>query len=296
MILNSVNYSPKNVLEARSRLGECPLWDATRNLLYWVDIYNHRVHQFNPATQEDRFFDVGDVVGPIALAGSGRLILAQRDRVAFLHTQTGQVTPLISVEADKPNNRFNDGKCDPQGRFWFGSVSQEPHQANLYRYDPDGSVHLMESKLTISNGLGWSPDGNTFYLTDSQPHKIYAYDFDAATGAITNRRTLIDLSEEEFEPDGMTIDAEGCLWSAMWNGWCVIRFDPEGKEMQRVKLPVQRPTSCTFGGDRLTDLYITTGSVGLSQQEIEQGFYAGDLFCVQTDVVGLPSYAFETNS
>lgn len=292
MVINSVNYPLKNILEARARLGECPFWDATHNLLYWVDIHNHRVHQFNPTTQEDRFFNVGDVVGPIAPAGSDRVILAQRDRVAFLHTQTGQLTPLVSVEADKPSNRFNDGKCDPQGRFWFGSISQESHQANLYRYDPDGSLHLVESKLTISNGLGWSPDGNTFYLTDSQPHKIDAYDFDAATGSITNRRILIDLSEEEFEPDGMTIDAEGCLWSAMWNGWCVIRFDSEGKEMLRVELPVQRPTSCTFGGEHLTDLFITTASVGLSQQEIEQGICAGDLFCVQTDVVGLPSYAF----
>lgn len=290
--MNIANYPVKNILEARARLGESTLWDADHNLLYWVDIHNHRIHQFNPATHDDRFFPVGDVVGPIALAGSDRLIIAQRNGIAFFHTQTGQVTPILAVEADKPDNRFNDGKCDPQGRFWFGSISQEPHQANLYRYDPDGSLHLMETELTISNGLGWSPDGTTFYLTDSKPHKIYAYDFDAATGSIANRRTLIDLSDAEFEPDGMTIDAEGYLWSAMWNGWCVIRFDPNGKEVLRVQLPVQRPTNCTFGGSQLTELYITTASVGLSQQEIEQGFAAGDLFCVQTDVVGMTVYSF----
>lgn len=293
--MNIATYPLKNILPARARLGESPLWNPADRLLYWVDIYNHRVHQFNPVTQEDRFFHVEDVVGPIAPAGPDRLIIAQRDRLAFLHTQTGQITPTLSVEADKPDNRFNDGKCDPQGRFWFGSISQQPNQANLYRYDADGSLHLMEIELTISNGLGWSPDGTTFYLTDSKPHKIYAYDFDAATGSIENRRTLIDLSDAAFEPDGLTIDTEGYIWSAMWNGWCVIRFDPEGKEVLRVELPIQRPTCCTFGGEQLTDLYITSASVGLSQQEIDQGFYAGDLFCVQTDIVGLPSYSFGSN-
>lgn len=288
----NITYPLTNILEARSRLGESPLWDADQRLLYWVDIFNHRVHQFNLLSGHDRFFDVGDVVGPIALAGVDRLIIAQRDRVAFLDTQTGQLTPLLTLEADKPNNRFNDGKCDPQGRFWFGSISEDLNQANLYRYDPNGSLHLMETGLTISNGLGWSPDGTTFYLTDSKVRQIYAYDFNAETGSIQNRRVLIDVSHEHPEPDGMAIDTDGYIWSAMWNGWCVIRFDPDGKEVIRVVLPVQRPTSCTFGGDQLTDLYITTASVGLSQQEIRKGFCAGDLFCVQTDSVGLPSYQF----
>lgn len=290
--MNKAKYPLKNVLMTRARLGECPLWNPADHSLYWVDIYNYRVHQFNPVTQHDRHFDVGDVVGPIAPAGADRLIMAQRDRLAFLHTQTGEVTPILTVEEDKPDNRFNDGKCDPQGRFWFGSMSQSPHQANLYRYDPDGSLHVMEIELTTSNGLGWSPDGRTFYLTDSQPHKIYAYDFDGTTGEIENRRTLVDLSDAEFEPDGLTIDSQGYLWSAMWNGWCILRFDPDGREVLRVDLPVQRPTCCTFGGEQLSDLYITTASVGLSQQEIEQGFYAGDLFRLQTDIEGLPAYAF----
>lgn len=290
--MKKATYPLKNVLPARSRLGEGPLWHVQQKLLYWVDIYNYRVHQFDPVTRHDRHFDVGDVVGPIAPAGTDRLIIAQRDRLAFLHTQTGEVNPILSVEADRPHNRFNDGKCDAQGRFWFGSISQSPKQANLYRYDPDGSLYLMETELTISNGLGWSPDGTTFYLTDSQPGKIYAYDFDAAAGEIENRRTLVDLSDAEFEPDGLTVDAEGYIWSAMWNGWCIMRFAPDGRAVLRVDLPVQCPTSCTFGGEQLTDLYITTASVGLSQQEIEKGFYAGDLFCLRTDIAGLPAYSF----
>ncbi|WP_416668981.1 SMP-30/gluconolactonase/LRE family protein [Egbenema bharatensis] len=291
--MNTSNYPLEMVLDARARLGECPLWDAENQQLYWVDIYGHRVHQFNPATGDDRFWDVEEVVGPIAIAGEHRLIMAQRSRTAFLDTQTGAIDVINSVEADKPDNRFNDGKCDSRGRFWFGSMSEadEP-EASLYRYDPDGSLHVMETGLTISNGLGWSPDDKTFYLTDSPSQKIYAYDYDAETGEISNCRDHVDLRGEEFFPDGLAIDTAGCIWSAMWDGWCVIRFDPNGQEMLRVEMPVQRPTCCIFGGEQMTDLYITTASVGLSQKEIQQSFQAGNLFRVRTDVPGLPSHSF----
>ncbi|MEH1942895.1 MAG: SMP-30/gluconolactonase/LRE family protein [Nostoc sp.] len=287
-------YPLHNVLFARARLGEGPIWDSTQNVIYWVDIYNHRVHQFNPATGKDLFFDVGDVVGAIATAGADRLIIALRHHLAFLNTRTGVVTPILEIEGNLPDNRLNDGKCDPQGRFWFGSMcSLEKPQASLYRYDNDGSLHVMETGLTISNGLGWSPDQKTFYLTDTPQQKIYAYDFNSITGNITNRRIFVDLTHETFHPDGLTIDSEGHIWSAMWAGWCVIRFNPNGEEILRIKLPVQVPSSCTFGGEDLQTLYITTASVGLSQAEIEKSFYSGDLFALQTDVTGLPTYDFK---
>ncbi|KYC38367.1 gluconolaconase [Scytonema hofmannii PCC 7110] len=292
--MNTPQYQPNNVLAARARLGESPVWDATQKLLYWVDIYNYRVHQFNPVTGQNSFFDVGDVVGCVALAGANRLIMAQRDRLAFLNTHTGEITPIIQVEADKPSNRFNDGKCDPQGRFWFGSMSQEKSQASLYRYDPDNSLHLMETGLTVSNGLGWSPNEKVFYLTDSEQQKIYAYDFDAPTGKISNRRIFVDLTKAPFFPDGLTVDSEGHIWSAMWEGGCVIRFDSTGKEILRVKFPVKSPTNCTFVGEDLKLLYITTASVGLSQAEIDKSVSSGDLFEVQTDIAGLPSYHFQS--
>lgn len=290
--MNANTYSLENVLNARARLGECPLWDNERKLLYWVDIYNYRVHQFNPSTKSDRFFEVGDAVGSIALAGKNRLLLALRDRLAFLNLQTEEVTSLIALEADKPDTRLNDGKCDRQGRFWFGSMHDEKPEASLYRYDPDGSLQVMETGLTISNGLGWSPDEKTFFLTDSPTQKIYAYDFDAKTGQIDNRRVFVDLRDESFVPDGLTIDSEGYLWSAMWDGWCVIRFDPQGQEVLRIPMPVQCPTCCTFGGEQLQDLYITTASVGLSQKQIQKSFYSGDLFCLKTDVCGMPSHSY----
>ncbi|MBW4663270.1 MAG: SMP-30/gluconolactonase/LRE family protein [Chroococcus sp. CMT-3BRIN-NPC107] len=287
--MNTIN-SPKNVLEARARLGEIPFWHPDEQLLYWADIYNHRVHQFNPATGATNFFDVGEVVCCIAPAGNNRLIIGQRHRIAFLDTSNGEVTPIMDIE-DNPDIRFNDGKCDRAGRFWFGSMSSkgEP-QGKLYRYDRN--VQVMETGLTVSNGLGWSPDNKTFYLTDSPLKTIYAYNYDSDSGSISDRRVFIDLKAESFFPDGLTIDKDGCIWSAMWDGWCVIRFDPTGKEMMRVKMPVQRPTSCTFGDENLETLYITTASVGLSEAEIQDSFYSGDLFSLQTDTSGLPTLHF----
>ena len=311
-----INREPQNVLTARARLGEGPVWDGRSQLLYWVDIYNHRVHQFNPATGSDRFFDVGETVGAIAVVDSAtepqQLIMALRHGLAYLNLQTGAVTPIMAVEGDKLSNRFNDGKCDTVGRFWVGSMCSEGQEASLYRYGGRGelpgsdavadrqdgmalSLARMEEGLTISNGLGWSPDNSTFYLTDSPLQQIFAYDFDATTGTINNRRLFIDLTHESFFPDGLTVDAEGCLWVAMWDGWCVVRFDPAGKEIGRVQLPVQRPTSCTFGGPDLETLYITTASVGLSEAEIQASFFSGDVFCVETDTTGLPNHRFTKN-
>ncbi|MDB9524622.1 SMP-30/gluconolactonase/LRE family protein [Oscillatoria sp. CS-180] len=281
---------PQNVLSARARLGEGPIWDNQRQVLYWVDIYNRRVHTFDPATAEDLFVEIDTVVSGLFIADEHQVIIAQEHGLSFLNLQTGSVKPLVSVEKDKPNNRLNDVRCDRKGRLWIGTMNNhEQPEANLYRYDPDGSLHPMETRLTISNGLGWSPNQKTFYLTDTPRKTIYAYEFDLETGKISARRPLINLTHEPFYPDGLTLDSEGCIWSAMWNGWCVIRFDPDGKEMGRIQLPVPLVTSCTFGGADLTDLFITTGSAGLSQAELKQSYEAGDLFCLNTDVKGLPS-------
>lgn len=284
--------SVKNVLAARARLGESPVWDVDRQQLFWVDIYNHRVHQFDPATGQDRYFDTGDVVSAIQKATGDRLLLALSHSLAFLNLKTSEITPICQIEFPDPNTRFNDGKCDSQGRFWIGSISETPGQANLYRYDSNGKIHLMETGLTISNGLGWSPDESTFYLTDSAQHKIYAYNFIAETGTISDRRVLIDLSDEGVEPDGLAIDSEGNIWSALWNGWCIACFNSAGQEKFRIKMPVQRPTSLAFGGANLTDLYITSASIGLSQKEIQKEINAGDLFHISTKSPGMPSPQF----
>jgi sugar lactone lactonase YvrE len=286
----------EHVLTARARLGECPVWDPERALLAWVDVYNHRVHQFDPATGVDRYCDTGEVVAALALTNSERLLIALRDRLALLAPETGTLEIVRRLELGHPETRLNDGKCDARGRFWVGSASKHPGDAALYRYDPDGSLQVMETGLTISNGIGWSPDGKTFYLTDSPARKIYAYRFDAAAGTITDRRVLVDLGGEACEPDGLAIDREGHLWSALWDGWCVVCFDSNGCELGRESLPVQRPTSLTFGGGALGDLYVTSASVGLSQAEVQRSVWAGDLFRIATGRAGLPAHRFAVNA
>ena len=280
------------VLAARARLGEGPVWDPDRQRLYWVDIYNHRVHEFNPVSQSDRWFDTGDVVAALALTRQNGLLLALRNRLAFLDLASGKVEPLARLDLSLRGARFNDGKCDPQGRFWIGTMSEEPGQGALYRYDSDGSLHVMETGLTISNGLGWSPDGASFYLTDSYLREIYVYRFDAGSGMIGDRRVLVSFSDDAPAPDGLTIDRRGHIWTALWNGWGIVHLDANGREIERIPLPVQRPTSVAFGGPGLTDLYITSASVDLSQTEIQRGFQAGDLFCISGAAEGIRSQPF----
>lgn len=283
---------PRVVLEARARLGEGPVWDERTQSLFWVDIYNHRVHQYFPDRGAGRVFDVGDVVGCVALTRADALLVALRHRIARLDLVSGRLDVLATLEDADATCRFNDGKCDPQGRFWVGTASREPGRAALYRFDADGSLRVMETGLTISNGLGWSPDGGTFYLTDSPARTIYAYDFDAARGEIRNRRAFAELAGADSVPDGLAVDAEGCLWSAQWDGGCVLRLGADGRERQRLELPVVRPTSCAFGGAELRDLYITSASVALSEEQLEQSFHSGDLFCVRLEVAGLPPHRF----
>jgi sugar lactone lactonase YvrE len=284
--------SARNVLNARARLGEGPLWDRAKQVLYWVDIYNHRVHVFEPSSGDDCHWDVGDVVSALALMTGDKLLMALGSRIAYLDLTSGAVETLYSADFAIPGARFNDGKCDPQGRFWVGTISPEPGTAALYRYDPDGSMRVMETGLTISNGLGWSPDGGTFYLIDSPQRQIYAYRFDGETGDIGDRRVAVDLGDEPVEPDGLAIDTNGNLWTALWDGWAVACFSPTGEVLGRVELPVQRPTCPTFGGSDLSTLYVTTASVGLSQQQIQQGFYAGDLFAIAAPAPGLATNPF----
>ncbi|RZM82107.1 SMP-30/gluconolactonase/LRE family protein [Leptolyngbya iicbica] len=286
----SANPAVQNVLSVRARLGEGPLWNAERQVLHWVDIYNRRVHTFDPATATDAFIELDTLVSGLFLGDRDHLIVAQENGLGQLNLTTEQVTPLVPIEADRPDNRLNDVRCDGYGRLWIGTMNNdEKPLANLYRYDRDGTLRQVETGLSISNGLGWSPDQSRFYLTDTPRKMIYAYRFEAESGAICDRRPFIDLTHELFYPDGLTVDAEGCLWSAMWNGGCVIRFDPQGREMQRIALPVPLVTACTFGGPHLTDLYITTASAGMSQAELKQYYQAGDLFCLRTDIQGLPS-------
>ena len=291
--MHDQSWPEEQVFEARARLGEGPVWDAASRVLYWVDIYNHRIHRFDPAAGRDEVLRLPEIVTSVVPTRTGRLLVSLRHDLATLDPSSGELTRTLTLEADRPGNRFNDGKVDARGRFWIGTMSaDEPEQGSLYRYDPDGSVRTMVTGLTISNGMGWSPDRKVFYHTDSPTRRIFAYAHDEESGEITDRRLFADLSADSSFPDGLTVDAEGCIWSAQWDGWCVIRFAPDGREIDRVQLPVQRPTSCCFGGPDLRTLYITSASVGLSEREIQACPLSGDLFWMEADVPGLPSDPF----
>jgi sugar lactone lactonase YvrE len=284
--------TPEVVLDTRARLGEGPVWDERTQSLYFVDVLNHRLHQYFPDRGTARTFEVGDMIGCVAFTRGDELILGLKKSIASLDTTTGAITCLLPLEEDRPKNKLNDGKCDSAGRLWIGSFSREEGKAAHYRYDPDGSLHVMQEGMTGSNGLGWSPDESLFYLTDSGEKQIFVYDFRADTGEISNRRVFADLSDREHTPDGLAVDADGFVWSAQFDGGYVIRLDADGRETDRLELPVPRTTSCAFGGPEGDDLYVTTAAVGLSEEEIEQGFHAGDLFRVELGIPGLPFHPF----
>ena len=276
------------VLDCKNELGEGPTWDANEGALYWVDILNNCFYRLDPATGQQRRYDVDTMVGTVVVRASGGFVLATKRGFEFFDGQ--KATLIAAPEADKPESRFNDGAVDRQGRFWAGTIANG--DGALYRLDPDLSVHKMQGGIYVSNGVGWSPDNKTMYYTDSDVRQIWAYDFDAATGGIENRRVFVQLAETDGVPDGLTVDADGFIWSAVWDGWRIVRYDPNGKVEREIKMPVQRPTSCMFGGKNLDELYFTSSRAGFSEAELQSQPYSGGLFRLKPGVKGIAETAF----
>lgn len=284
------------ILDAKALLGEGPIWDARRQALYWVDIAGCAVHIFDPAAGSDRAIDVGQPVGTVVPRRSGGVMVALRDGFAALDTETGRLTLIADPEAHLPQNRFNDGKCDPAGRFWAGTMRQAEDRAgagSLYRLDPDGSVHKMWEGITVANGLAWSLDARTMYYIDTPTKMVVAFEYDIATGAIANPRPVVSTPDGPGFPDGMTIDAEGMLWVAYWDGWRVVRWDPAtGQALAIIELPVQRPTAPWFGGPNLDQLFITSARIGLSAEALAGQPHAGGIFVARPGARGLPAFEY----
>jgi sugar lactone lactonase YvrE len=285
------------VLDAKARLGEGAVWDADRRLLYWVDIEGYAVHAFDPATGRDQSFALGDSVGTVVPRAKGGVALTLGRAFATLDLETRRLSVLVEPDAEKARrgNRFNDGKCDPRGRFWAGTmaVSEAPAAGGLYRLDPDGSVHRMLERVSISNGIVWSLERDLMYYIDTPTREIAVFDYDDATGAIANRRVAARFPAGHGWPDGMTMDAEGLLWVAEWDGACVSRWDPAtGKLARRLKIPVSRVTSCAFGGPDLEELYVTTAWSRLDPDQRRAQPQAGGLFRLRPGVKGVPAFAF----
>ena len=281
--------------DARATLGEGPAWDAGRGVLWWVDITEGIVHRFDPRTGADGTFDVGSAVGAVALRGDGTLLAAVADGLANLDPGGARGPEvLLPLGATGDGLRCNDGKCDPAGRFWVGRMALDlaPGAGSLLRVDADLAVTTRLIGLTIPNGLGWSPDGRTMYFVDSTWGEVRAYDYDASTGSMGEGRPLIHLPHDGSVPDGLTVDAEGCLWVAIWGGGRVVRVGPDGTIVGQVALPVSRVTSCTFGGDDLADLYITTARGDADTADPAGEPLAGALFRCRPGVRGLPPVPF----
>jgi L-arabinonolactonase len=282
---------PAPIGTLRSTLGEGPVWSTEEQALYWVDIVGPTVHRLDEATGEVGTWQLPSEVGSMALrrVGDGAVV-ALRSGFHLLDFDTGTTHLLCDPEGDLPANRFNDGKCDRQGRFWAGTMDDAEQDASgsLYRLDADGRCERMVGDIICSNGLGWSPDDATMYHTDSWRFRIDAWDFDPATGALDNRRAFVQLAPGRVAPDGLTVDAEGCLWVATWDGWQVVRYTPDGAVERVVDLPVPRPTSCTFGGPDLDRLYITSARRGLDEETLAQAPLSGAVFVLEPGVRGLP--------
>jgi sugar lactone lactonase YvrE len=281
--------------EARARLGEGPVWDARERALYWVDIRAPALHRLEPATGAARTWPMPAAIGSVALRETGGPLVALRSGLHVLDLESGTLTLACALEPERTENRLNDGRCDRRGRFWVGSMHDRDGSATgaLYRVDSDRRSHRILDGITVPNGLGWSPDGRVMYFTDSSSRTIHAYDFDLDAGVPSARRVFARVPDDAGYPDGATVDAEGFLWSAHWDGWRVTRYAPDGRVDRVIRLPVQRPTCCAFGGDGLDVLYVTSAAVGLGPADLARSPLAGGLFAVEVGVRGLsePRYA-----
>lgn len=285
----------KLVVGQKANLGEGPSWDDRHQVLYWVDINGQKLHTYNPATNENSTVDVGQRIGAVVPRRSGGVVMALQNGFYTYDFASQEMTFIGDPEADKPGNRFNDGKCDAAGRFWAGTMSldeSEPSGA-LYCLDTDLTIRKVLDNITVSNGIAWSADNTVMYYIDSNTKLVKAYDYDLSTGSMSNPRVVVDLTDSEVYPDGMASDEEGMIWVALWDGYCVKRWNPEtGELLATVDVPAARSSSCVFGGADLEDLYITSARVGISEEKLAEQPLAGGLFTVKTNVRGVPTYAF----
>lgn len=284
------------ILDAKAILGECPSWDERTQNLYWVDIEKKQLNIFNPSSKKNRIINLNHYVSAVAPRQSGGLVLAMHHGFHFLDLENENLTPICDPEKHLPKNRFNDGKCDPTGRFWAGTTAMNDsnNKGRLYCLDTKQKITSVINEVKMSNGLAWSPDNQTMYYIDTPTKEVAAFDFHLDTGNINNKRIVVTIPDEEGVPDGMTIDEEGNIWVAHWGGYKVSCWNPNsGALLRTIKLPAVNVTSCVFGGENLNELYITTASSGLDDKALSEQPLAGGLFRLKTNVKGLPTVRYK---
>jgi sugar lactone lactonase YvrE len=291
--------SPSDKVElvtgTQSGLGEGAIWNHRTSQLYWVDITGKILNIYTPRLGVNRELYVGQMIGMVVPAKTGRAVIALENGLYYLDPETGTKNLIVDPEEEIDGNRFNDGKCDPAGRLWAGTMSTVGKSAmgTLYRLDPDSSVHQMVTGVSVSNGIAWSKDQTRMYYIDTPTRKVMGYDYNNSTGEISNPSPVIEVPAEMGHPDGMTIDSEGNLWICLWGGAAVGCWNPvTGELLRKIKVPAKNVTSCAFGDADLGTLYITTAKVDTSPEEMKVYPNAGSLFKVRTGNTGVEAFFF----
>ncbi|MFQ5554621.1 MAG: SMP-30/gluconolactonase/LRE family protein [Acidimicrobiia bacterium] len=285
------------VLDAGALLGECPVWSDAEQVLYWIDIDGRSIHRFDPAPGADEARALPGRPGSYALMDEpGCLLVALEHRMVRYRWDDDATEEWVEVEAPDTGNRLNDGRCDPAGRFWVGSMYEHTDAGRftgmLHRIGRDGAVSTWNRSVGVSNGLAFSPDGGTMYFADTLHDVVWAYDYDVDSGERSNERVFVDFQGIRGRPDGACVDADGCYWVAAVYGWGVIRFTPAGVFDRRVDLPVQRPTMPAFGGPDRDVLFVTSIGEGGSHRGAEGQDRPGGIFAVEPGVSGVPEPLF----
>lgn len=286
-----------------SLLGESPLWHPAEQVLYWTDIPGRAVHRYDPASGQHRQWAFETEVGSLAPLREGGLLLARRNGLWRFDPASGKSHFAVAAPYDVQHERFNDGKCDSQGRFWVGTIYEprEPALAALYCHDAARGLRRMAGDITVGNGLGWSPDGRTLYYSDTKAHTVYVHDFDATSGDIGARRVFARFSPKQSgqdldtyggRPDGAAVDVAGNYWCAMFEGQRLLKLSPQGEVLHEVRLPVRCATMPCFGGPDLKTLYITTSREKRPAEELAAQPLAGRVLTMRMEVAGLPANSF----
>ncbi|MGI9500516.1 MAG: SMP-30/gluconolactonase/LRE family protein [Geminicoccaceae bacterium] len=279
------------VLPWGAELGEAPIWHPIEERLYWVDILQPAVYRFDPTTSLNEACEPGKLVSAVLLGRDGTLRIASQDGIEQLDFESGRTTTFVDPENGLAQNRLNDAKAGPDGAIWVGSMRLDASKPSggLYRISPEGKVKRQDSGITVSNGMDWSPDKSIFYFVDTVPGLIYAYEFEPCSGVLSNRRIFAEVPESEGRPDGLCVDAEGGVWCAIWDGWRVNRYAPDGSLERVIDMPVPRPTSVAFGGADLSLLFITTARTRLPASILSDAPLSGGLFVCTPGPLGLPT-------
>ena len=281
--------------EIASELGEGAFWNYKTQEFYWIDIEGKKFHIYNPKTKTNKSYTMPSRIGTVVPYTNKEAVVALQNGVYKINLETEKLTLLSDVESEIKDNRFNDGKCDPLGNLWVGSMhlDQKQYAANLYKISETGETQKMLDSVTISNGIVWTSDTKTMYYIDTPTSKIKAYDFDNKTGEISNERVVVKVSDTLGYPDGMTIDENDMLWVGMWNGNAVIQFNPKtGELVSKIEVPAHNVSSCAFGGENLDELYITTARVDMSEEELKEKPLSGSIFKVKPGVKGVENTFF----